>query len=100
MAELNPVGAFEFATATPDGTPAKGTITIIGQPGAYAGSIDAGEHGTFPIRSVTVTGQALAIAATHPQGSLEIRVTFVGDAFNGSWQLGTDTGEIVGKRKP
>lgn len=78
----------------------KGTITITGQPGAYTGSIDAGEHGTFPIRTVTVTGQAMAIAATHPQGPLDIRVTFVGDSFTGSWQLGTDAGEIVGKRKP
>jgi hypothetical protein len=96
---LDPVGEFEFSTATPDGTPANGTITISGSPGAYAGSIDAGAHGTFPIKSVVVSGQTLTINAEHPQGALDVRLTFVADDFTGSWQLGTDTGEMVGKRK-
>ena len=99
VAALDPVGEFEFSTATPDGTPANGTITISGSPGAYAGSIDAGAHGTFPIKSVVVSGQTLTINAEHPQGALDVRLTFVADDFTGSWQLGTDTGEMVGKRK-
>jgi hypothetical protein len=98
-AALDPVGEFEFSTATPDGTPASGTITISGSPGAYTGSINAGEHGTFPIKSVVVSGQTLTINAEHPQGPLDVRLTFVADDFTGSWQLGTDTGEMVGKRK-
>jgi hypothetical protein len=97
---LNPVGEFEFSTATPDGTPATGTITITGSPGAYTGAINAGAHGVFPIKSAVVSGQTLTINAEHPQGPLDVRLTFVADDFTGSWQLGTDTGEMVGKRKP
>ena len=97
-APVNPVGEFEYATATPDGVPLKGTFTISGGVGAYSGSVEAGEFGTFPINDVVVTGQTVVIKAQHPQGPLDLRLTFVGDAFNGSWLLGMDTGEMVGKR--
>jgi hypothetical protein len=96
---LSPVGQFEFSTVTPDGTPVRGTISISGAPGAYTGSIDAGEHGAFPIKSVVVSGQTITINAEHPQGPLDVRLTFVADDFTGSWQLGPDTGEVAGKRK-
>ncbi|HJR66361.1 MAG TPA: hypothetical protein VJ802_08005 [Gemmatimonadaceae bacterium] len=99
-AALNPVGEFEFSSALPDGTPIKGAITISGTPGAYTGSINAGEHGVFPIRNVAVTGQAMVINADHPDGPLEVRLTFVANDFNGSWRLGDQTGEMVGKRRP
>ena len=97
---LNPVGQFEFSTMTPEGTPIRGTISISGAPGAYIGSIDAGDHGTFPIKSVVVSAQTMTINAEHPEGPLDVRLTFVADDFTGSWQLGTDTGELAGKRKP
>jgi hypothetical protein len=93
------VGDFEYSTMTPDGTPVSGIISISGTPGAYTGSLDAGAHGTFPIRNVVVTGPTMTITAEHPQGPLDVRLTFGADDFTGSWQLGTDTGEIVGKRK-
>jgi hypothetical protein len=97
-APVNPVGEFEYATATPDGVPLKGTFTVRGSTGAYTGSINAGEFGIFPITEVIVSEQAVAIKAQHPQGPLDLRLTFVGDAFTGSWQLGTDVGEMAGKR--
>jgi hypothetical protein len=84
----------------PDGTPIRGTISVSGTPGAYTGAIDAAEHGRFPIKNVVVDGQTVTINAEHPQGPLDVRLTFVADDFTGSWQLGTDTGEIAGKRKP
>lgn len=96
---LNPVGEFEYSTMTPDGTPVSGIISISGTPGTYTGSVDAGAHGNFPIKNVVVTDQTLTINAEHPQGPLDLRLAFVADDFIGSWQLGTDTGEIVGKRK-
>jgi hypothetical protein len=96
---LNPTGELEFSTMTPDGTPVRGVISIKGTPGAYTGSIDAGDHGNFPIKNVVVSGQTMTINAEHPQGALDVRLTFVGDDFTGSWQLGTDTGEMAGKRK-
>jgi hypothetical protein len=96
---LNPVGDFEYATMTPDGTPVTGIVSISGTPGAYTGSVDAGALGNFPIKNVVVTGQTMTVNAEHPQGPLDLRLAFVADAFTGSWQLGTDTGEIVGKRK-
>jgi hypothetical protein len=97
---LNPVGDFEYSTATPDGTPVSGIIAISGVPGAYTGSIDAAALGKFPIKNVVVSGQTMTINAEHPDGPLDLRLTFIADDFTGSWQLGTDTGEIVGKRKP
>jgi hypothetical protein len=97
---LNPVGEFEFSTMTPDGTPIRGTISISGTPGAYTGSIDTADHrGIFPIKAVVVSGQTMTINAEHPEGPLDVRLTFVADDFTGSWQLGTDTGEMAGKRK-
>ena len=96
---LDPVGDFDFATVTPDGTTVQGLITIRGTAGAYTGSIDAGAQGAFPIKSVVVSGQIVTINAEHPQGPLDLRLTFVADDFTGSWQLGTDGGELTGKRK-
>jgi hypothetical protein len=95
---VNPVGEFEWSSALPDGTPIKGTMVISGSPGAYTGSVNAGEHGVFPIKNVVVTGQAMVINADHPDGPLDIRLSFVANDFNGSWHLGTETGEMVGKR--
>jgi hypothetical protein len=96
---LNPVGDFEFSTMTPDGTQIRGVITIRGTPGNYTGSIDATPVGVFPVKGATVAGQTLTIASQHPEGPLELRLTFVGDAFTGSWHLGDQSGELAGKRK-
>ena len=98
-AAVDPVGEFEYSTMTPDGTPLSGVITVRGTPGSYTGGIDAGAMGVFPIKGVTVAGQTMTIAAEHPEGPIEVRLTLVGDEFTGSWHLGTDTGEIAGKRK-
>ena len=98
-APVNPVGEFEWASALPDGTPIKGTFTVSGTAGAYTGSIDAGDLGVFPIKTVVVTGQSLVIAAEHPDGALEVRLTFEGDDFKGTWLLNSDTGIMAGKRK-
>lgn len=95
---LNPVGEFEWSSALPDGTPIKGTIAISGTPGAYTGSVTAEGLGVFPIRSAVVTDQTMVINADHPDGLLEIRLTFVATDFKGSWHLGDSTGEMAGKR--
>lgn len=96
---LNPVGEFEWASALPDGTPIKGTVTISGNPGAYTGAVTAEGFGVFPIKNVVVTGQSMVINADHPDGPLGIRLTFVANDFTGSWQLGDSTGEMAGKRR-
>jgi hypothetical protein len=59
-----------------------------------------GEQGIFPIKSVLVAGQTMVINADHPEGPIEVRLTFVANDFNGSWKLGDQTGEMVGKRRP
>lgn len=97
-AAVNPVGVFEYSTMAPEG-PLTGTITIHGTPGNYTGTIDGGTMGTFPVKGVTVSGQVMTIASEHPEGPLEVRLTFVGDEFTGSWHLGAQSGEIAGKRK-
>ena len=95
---VNPVGEFEWSSALGDGTPIKGTITISGSPDAYTGAINATDLGIFPIKSVVVTGQDVAINAEHPDGPLTLRLKFVGNDFNGFWMLGPETGQMVGKR--
>ena len=95
---VNPVGDFEWASALPDGTPIKGTITISGSPDAYSGAINATDLGIFPIKSVGVSEQSIVINADHPDGPLTIRLNFTGDTFKGAWLLGTESGEMVGKR--
>ena len=95
---LNPVGEFDWASGLPDGTPLKGTIAITGSAGAYTGSITAEGLGVFPIKNVVVTGQTMVINADHPDGPLEVRLTFGGDEFLGSWYLGDSTGQMTGKR--
>ncbi len=97
---VNPVGAFEWASALSDGTPLKGTVNISGSPGTYTGSITADGLGIFPIKNVVVTGQTMVINADHPDGPLEVRLTFVADEFTGSWHLGAETGQMTGKRRP
>jgi hypothetical protein len=97
---LNPVGQFEWASALPDGTPIKGTIAISGSPAAYTGSVTADGLGVFPIKNVLVSGQTIVINADHPDGPLDIRLTFVANDFNGSWQIGDSTGQMAGKRLP
>jgi hypothetical protein len=97
-AALDPVGEFEYSANTPDG-PVSGAMTIRGTPGNYTGSIDAGAMGMFPVRGVTVSGRTMTIASEHPEGQLELRLTFVGDEFTGSWHLGMQSGEVAGKRK-
>ena len=97
-AAVNPVGEFEYSTMTPDG-PLTGTITVRGTPGNYTGTIDGGTMGVFPVKGVTVSGQTMTIASEHPGGPLEVRLTFVGDEFTGSWHLGAQSGEVAGKRK-
>lgn len=95
---LNPVGDFAYSTALPDGTPVTGVVSIRGTPDAYTGTVDAGALGAFPIKSVVVTDQTMTINAQHPDGPLDLRLAFVADDFTGSWHLGEDSGEIVGKR--
>jgi hypothetical protein len=95
---LNPVGEFEWSSALGDGTPIKGTFAITGSADAYTGAINATDLGVFPIKSVVVTGQDVVINADHPDGPLTVRLKFVGNDFNGSWLLGTETGAMVGKR--
>lgn len=95
---VNPVGEFEWSSSLPNGTPIKGTMSITGTAGAYAGAINAGEHGVFPIKNVVVTGQSMVITAEHPDGPVEVRLTFVANDFTGAWQLGAESAEMVGKR--
>lgn len=97
-AAVDPVGEFEYSTMTPDGS-LTGTITIRGTPGNYTGTIDGGAMGMFPVKGVTVSGQTMTIASEHPEGPLEVRLAFVGDEFTGSWHLGTQSGEMTGRRK-
>jgi len=96
---VNPVGEFEWASALPDGTPIKGTVTISGSPGVYTGAVTAEGLGVFPIKNVVVTDQTMVINADHPDGPLDIRLTFVANDFTGSWHIGDSTGQMTGKRR-
>lgn len=52
----------------------------------------------MPISHVQVDGDRATIIAETPDGPVEIRMVFDGDAFTGSWALGGEGGTIRGRR--
>lgn len=96
-AALDPVGTYSLST-TIQGMAVDGQMRITGTPGSYDGSAYTDTTGEIPFTRVTVDGNRVSITADSPEGPLEIRLVFDGDAFTGSWEMGTDGGSIRGQR--
>lgn len=96
---LNPVGVFAFTTAV-NGSEVTGAVEVTGQPGAYGGRVRTSITPDMPITGVEVTEQQMVVSGSAPQGPLTIDMTFTGDTFTGTWQLGGDGGDLAGRRTP
>ena len=96
-APVNPVGTFEFATEV-NGSPMKGTMSIVGSPGAYSGKMLSDVLPEVPITSVTVDGQTVKLIADTPNGAVLVNLAFTGAMFTGNWELGGQSGAMTGKR--
>lgn len=99
-APLDPVGAFDFST-TVEGTDVSGTITVTREANGYGGTITTDVTEPIPIRTVSVQGQTMEVAAETPDGPLTMTLTFTGDAFTGSWSMadGSMSGALTGSRR-
>ncbi len=95
--EMDPVGSYTLTTVI-QGSPVSGQMRIAGEPGAYIGAVYTGLTGELPITSVSVDGSQLFITAETPDGPVDVRITFDGDSFSGTWMLGPETGAIQGRR--
>lgn len=96
---VNPVGTFEFTTNV-NGGEVTGAVEVTGQAGAYGGRVRTSITPDMPITAVVVTGQEMVVSGSAPQGPLTINMTFTGDTFTGSWELGGDGGDLTGRRTP
>jgi len=96
-AAVNPVGAYEFSTVV-DGQSVTGTLYITGTPGAYAGRIVTNAFPEFPVTGATVTGQAVDVKASLPDGELAIHFVMDGMNFTGKWTMGSADGDFNGKK--
>ena len=96
--DFDPIGNYEFETMV-DGQTIAGSMTIEGSEGAWAGIIVAEGQGEMLISSVELDGKLMTIYAEVPEvGELIIEVEFDGDEFIGSWSLGFDGGDLVGRK--
>jgi hypothetical protein len=96
-AALNPVGTFEFATEV-NGSPMKGVLNVAGMSGSYTGSMKSDITPELPLTSVAVSGQTMKVVLDTPNGAATINLTFTGDTFTGTWELGGAGGPLTGKR--
>jgi hypothetical protein len=96
---VDPVGTFFFQTSY-QGQPVDGTVSISGGEGNYSGTVipHGGVAPPMPITSVTVEGQTITITADFEGELLSFTMVFQGDAYAGSWTLGSEYGTLSGSR--
>ena len=95
--DVDPVGSYTLTTNI-QGTPVNGQMRIRGEPGSYTGAVYTDFTGELTISSITVQGDVVFLTANTPDGPADIRITFDGDTFTGSWTLGAEGGSIQGRR--
>jgi hypothetical protein len=98
-AVIDPVGAYEFTTVV-DGQTVAGTMHVEGTPGNYKGRIVTSVFPEIPIVGASVESNIVNLKASMPDGELAIRMVMEGANFKGNWTLGSDSGEMTGKKLP
>jgi hypothetical protein len=96
-AGVRPEGSFSFVTEV-NGTPVAGTLLITRVNGVWGGKLTSDVFPELPVTSVLVEGKAMKVSADTPNGGVVINMTFSGDDYTGSWELGGQTGPVSGKR--
>lgn len=95
---VDPVGSFDF-TATVDGAPIAGRITIRRDGDAYTGTVGSEATGEADIHAVSVEGMTVRIGATL-DSPVELVLQFTNLAeFGGTWSYGGMSGPLTGMRR-
>lgn len=97
---FDPSGEWRGTTSV-QGAAVPFTMVISGTPGSYTASLNAG--GDIPpiaLNSTQVEGNTVTMTGNVMGEGLTIIVTVEGDALNGSWSAGGDSGPISGTRVP
>jgi hypothetical protein len=94
---VNAVGSYSFATDL-NGTPVAGTLVLTRTNGTWGGKMTSDVFPELPVTAVTVEGKTVKVTADTPNGSVQIVMTFAGDDYTGTWELGGQTGNVSGKR--
>lgn len=98
-APLDPVGTYDYSTNF-EGMDVTGSIIIERAGAEPEGVIDTGGMtDPIPVSRVIVEGQTMRVLADTPDGTLEFRLNFDGEAFTGTWTLAGGSGEIAGQRR-
>ncbi|MCU0624270.1 MAG: hypothetical protein MUF53_10495 [Gemmatimonadaceae bacterium] len=92
---VNAVGSYTFATEV-NGTPVAGTLVITRTNGTWGGKMTSDVFPELPVTAVSIEGQMVKV--TTPNGAVLIVMTFAGDDYTGTWELGGQTGAVSGKR--
>jgi hypothetical protein len=90
-------GSYEYTTDV-NGQAVSGQIIIGGVPGAYNGKITSNAFPEFPIAKASVDGNVITIKGTTDDGDLDLVITMTGETFKGKWVLGSNGGDITGKK--
>ena len=91
-------GDYEIQTNV-DGQPISALISLTKRDdGTYTGSIETGMTGTLRVTSVVQEGDAWALRANGPDGTVYMTVYFEGDAVEGDWSMGGMGGDFTGTR--
>lgn len=90
-------GTYTFTT-TVQGMSVNGQMRFTGEPGSYEGSMYSDVTGEVPFSYIETEGTTAVVVAETPDGPVEIRLNFDGDAFAGNWTLGSQGGAIRGRR--
>lgn len=94
---FDPVGSYLYSAGV-EGMMVSGTMTIEGSEGAYTGSLQSDMFPAVPINSVMVTGQAVTIEASGPQGVLTLEFEVAEGALTGTWTMAGMTGSFSGSK--
>lgn len=97
VAALVPAGSYEFETSV-QGQPVTGTMTITAASGGYGGRIATSMFPDIPVTGATVDGQSMIVQGNMEGGELLLKLKFDGAKFTGTWELGTDGGDIIGRK--
>ena len=99
VATFDPVGEYRFRSHTADGRPYNGTISIMGSPWAYHGSVRTSVMPDVSIDSIAISGDRMVLTGRVPAGLAVLQLRMRGDSFAGGWRLAAEGRPLSGHRQ-
>jgi hypothetical protein len=82
---FNPVGIWRVTTVSDEGAPMNVTVTIAGNPGAYAGQAVVAPDRVLPLRELATTAAGMIALFDLPQSTIVVRLVGKDGKFSGDW---------------